>query len=381
MKKWSLRVLILALLSAALVLAQRTLFRADPVSVRVVAIDRGDVESTVTNSRAGTIGVRRRAKLSPQLGGRVAELPYREGQTVKQGDLLLRLEGSVESAQVLLALRQVESAAARQAEICLASRRAEQELVRNRGLAERNIISEDQLEKYVSQRDLALLACDSAKAMVLEAEAAHALALARLHQNELRAPFDGILAELDVEVGEYVTPSPPGVSLPTLIDLIDQRSAYISAPMDEVDSALIALDMVVRVTIDPFPGKEFKGRVVRIAPYVLDLEKQNRTIEIEVELEDQEFSSRLLPGTSADVEVILKVAEDVLRVPTSALLEGGRVLLFEEGELVERKVQVGVRNWNWCQVIEGLQVGELVVTSLSNEAVQAGAYAVLEKEP
>ena len=373
--------LILVVLIAALVLAKRTLFKAQPVSVRVVAIDRGDVESTVTNSRAGTIDVRRRAKLSPQLGGRVAELPYREGQMVKLGDLLLRLEGSVESAQVLLAERQVESAGARHAEICLASRRAEQELVRNRGLAERDIISEDQLEKYVSQRDLALLACDSAKAMVLEAEAAHALAQARLRQNELRAPFDGILAELDVEVGEYVTPSPPGVSLPTLIDLIDQRSAYISAPMDEVDSALIALGMAVRVTIDPFPGKEFEGKVFRIAPYVLDFEKQNRTIEIEVELEDQELSSRLLPGTSADVEVILKVAEDVLRVPTSALLEGGRVLLFEDGELVERQVQVGVRNWNWCQVTEGLQVGELVVTSLSNEAVQAGAQAVLEKKP
>ena len=101
------------------------------------------------------------------------------------------------------------------------------------------------------------------------------------------------------------TPSIELVQAPTLFDLIDPSSLYISAPMDEVDTSRLSTGQPVRVTIDSHPGKSLRGRVARIAPYVLDLEQQNRTIEVEVELDDQEFSRTLLPGTSADVEVIM----------------------------------------------------------------------------
>jgi HlyD family secretion protein len=113
------------------------------------------------------------------------------------------------------------------------------------------------------------------------------------------APFAGVVAEVSIEAGEWTTPSPPGLPIPPVIDLIDISSLYVSAPMDEVDSARIRTGQTVRVTVDSHPGRSFPGHVRRVAPYVLDLEAQNRTVEIEVVLEI--LALPRCSGTSADV--------------------------------------------------------------------------------
>lgn len=380
MMKWLIRFLVLAALVGAAVVLKLTVLTPAPVEVQVQTIERGAVESTITNSRAGTVSARRRSQLSPEISGRVVELPFREGDSVEEGQLILRLDRSVQDAQLERARRGLDSARAQHSEMCLVAERAERELERNRELHESRIISADVLDGLESALDRARMACNTAETHVAEAMAEVQLVEVRAGLAEMRAPFSGILAEVSVEIGEYVTPSPPGVPLPSVIDLIDPTSIYISAPMDEVDAAVIAVGQKVRVTIDPYPGQEFPGRVDRIAPYVLDREEQNRTVEIEVVLEDEELSKALLPGTSADVEVILKVADDVLRLPTSTLLEGGRVLLFEEGVLVEREIEVGLKNWNWTEVRAGLEVGERIVRSLGSVDVVAGAEATLSGE-
>jgi len=127
--------------------------------------------------------------------------------------------------------------------------------------------------------------------------------------------------------------------------------------------------------VDSQPGRHFAARVVEVAPYVLDRLEQNRTLEIELELDDASAAAALLPGTSADAEVILSARDDVLRVPTQALLEGGRVLVLEGERLVERSFQVGLRNWDLTEVAGGLSAGERVVTSLDRPEVKAGAHA------
>lgn len=376
MKRWIIRLVVLVVLVAAGWVLKQTVLQADPIEVQLTEAAIGDVESTVTNSRAGTLRARHRATLSTSVGGRVIELPFAEGDRVAQGDLLLRLSSGVATASLELGERRVASAEARLAETCLVAERAEQELRRNEELRAKSIVSEDVLDEFRSLRDRALLGCETAHAGVAEARANRDLVEARLRLTELRAPFAGVLAQLDVEIGEYVTPSPPGVPLPSVIDLIDPASLYVSAPMDEVDSARIAVAMGVRVTIDSFRGAEFAGRVERIAPFVLDLEKQNRTVDIEVELADDVDTTVMLPGTSSDVEVILRVARGVLRIPTGALLEGGRVLVLAGEHLEERRVEVGLRNWNWTEITGGLTAGERVVTSLGSADVVAGAAAV-----
>ncbi len=121
----------------------------------------------------------------------------------------------------------------------------------------------------------------------------------------------------------------------------------------------------------------------RLAPYVLDREEQNRTIEIEADFVDLAKSPaplRLLPGTSADVEVILEVRENVLRVPTPALLEGNRVLMVHDGHLVERQLMIGLKNWDWTEVRSGLVPGDQVVTTLDSPDIKAGAAVRIARE-
>jgi len=186
-----------------------------------------------------------------------------------------------------------------------------------------------------------------------------------------------VVAEVDIEVGEWTTPSPPALPIPPVLDLIDPTSMYVSAPMDEVDSSRIRLEQPVRVTLDPFPGQHYSGHVHKISPYVLDIEEQNRTVEIEVELDDRVFAATLLPGTSADVEVILSVKEGVLRLPTSALFEGQKVFVLENGRLRLRPIAIGLKNWDFVEIVDGLNEGDVVVISLDQEGLADGVPVVV----
>jgi HlyD family secretion protein len=153
--------LVAAALVGSAVLLRLTLFAPDPISVQVATALRGRVEHTVSNSRAGTVKARRRAKLSPQEGGRVIALPKRKGDRVVTGDVLLELDASVQRARLDLAHRELESAAAERRRACVAARRGERELLRNRKLAEQGIVSDDLLDRFESGALGSAAACDA----------------------------------------------------------------------------------------------------------------------------------------------------------------------------------------------------------------------------
>ncbi len=348
--------------------------------MRVVVVEEGRVESTVTNSKAGTVRARRRSRLSPEIGGRVVEILHREGDVVEEGALLIRLADDSQLAQLEHAKRSLAAAKARHEQLCLTAERNRREFERNKKLADERVISIDLLDEFESRYSVAVLACNAAEADVETARAAILVSEAELAKTKLFAPFRGVIAEIPVEVGEWITPSPPMMQAPSVLDLIDPESIYVSAPMDEVDSAAILKGQPVRITIDPFPDQEFPGRVVRVAPFVLDLEEQNRTVEIEVELDDATFAATLLPGTSADVEVLLEVRAGKLRIPTGALLRDDFVLVVREGVLVRQKVDAGLRNWAFAEIRDGLEPGDRVVTSLDRAEARAGARVRVEEE-
>jgi HlyD family secretion protein len=370
---------VLGILGPILIL-RWTVFAPDPITVQVATVERGTVEQTVTNSRAGTVKARRRAKLSPQEGGRVVALPKREGDHVKAGDVLLQLDSSVAQARLDLARREHETAVAEQRRACLAAERAGRERDRNRRLAKQGIVSADLLDEMESAARTAAAACEAAGATVERARASIDVAERQLEFMTLRAPFDGVVADLAIEIGEWTTPSPPIVAIPTVIDIIDTTSIYVSAPMDEVDAGRLRVGLPARVAVDSHPGRRFPGRVARVGAYVLDVEEQNRTVEIEVDLDDPALASTLLPGTSADVEVIGERHDGVLRIPTGALLSGDTVLVVDDDALVERAVGVGLRNWDVTEVVSGLAEGDRVVTSLDRPEVKAGARVTIEPE-
>lgn len=378
MRRWSVRVGLVLLVLALGWGLRATVFASDPVVVRTASVGLGPVEATITNSKAGTVEARRRAGLSTGTAGIVVALEVERGDVVEDGDVLLRLDDTSQASELAYAECQLGAARARNDKACIAAARAQRALERDAALVEDEFVSADRLDSSRTAYDLATAECQVAAAEVALAQAAVDVARAELAKTVLTAPFDAIVADVFVELGEWATPSVALMSSPDLIDAIDPKSLYISAPMDEVDADLLRVAQPVRVTIDSHPGRSFPGRIVRIAPYVLDLEQQNRTLDVEVELEDESFSARLLPGTSADVEVVLEVRDDVLRMPAFALYESDRVLVLEEGRLVERRVETGIRNWDWVEVRAGLDPGDQVVTSLDRAEVRAGVDAIAE---
>ncbi len=357
--------------------------RPKPVAVTVTEVQPGRVEATVANTRAGSVTACRRAKLAPPLGGRIEQLNVREGDRVKQGQVLLTLWNEDLAARERVSREQLASAQARVREVCELAGAAEREARRALELREKGFVSQERVDKANAEADSRRAACGAARAQVAEAQARIAASRADTSRTVLRAPFDGIVAEVNGEVGEYLTPSPPGIPTLPAVDLIDDSCLYVSAPIDEVDAAQIRVGMPARITLDAYRGKYFSGKVRRIAPYVLALEKQARTVEVEVQFDNPDNNDRnLLVGYSADIEITVDARDNVLRIPTSALMQGNRVLVLDaDGRLQERAVTIGLSNWEYTEIKSGLQRGERVVTSLGREGVQPGVRAVVDRSP
>ena len=366
------------------VLAGLTFFmtRPKPVAVLVAAVEPGRVEATVANTRAGSVEACRRAKLAPPLGGRIDKLLVRAGDRVKTGQVLVELWNDDLAARERISVEQLQSARARVNEACLLADTAAREAARTRALRDKGFVSEGQVDRAESDARARQAACASARAQAQEAQARIGASRADTARTVVKAPFDGIVAEVNGEVGEYLTPSPPGIPTLPAVDLIDDSCLYVSAPIDEVDAAQLKLGMAGRISLDAYRGKHFGGKLRRIAPYVLALEKQARTVEVEVAFDNPGEARHLLVGYSADIEVVVDARDGALRIPTTALMPGNRVLLLgSNGVLEERKIEAGLSNWEFTEVKGGLDRGERVVTSLEREGVKAGALAAAEDPP
>ena len=354
--------------------------RPKPVSVAVAQATVGRVETTVANTRAGSVMACRRAKLAPPAGGRIERINVREGDRVKKGQVLLTLWNDDLTARERVSREQLQTAKAHVREVCELAKASARDVRRARELRARNFISQEAVERAEADAATKQAGCDSAGAQVAEADARIQASRADTDRTVLRAPFAGIVGEVNGEVGEYLTPSPPGIPTLPAVDLIDDSCIYISAPIDEVDAAQLKVGMSGRITLDAYRGKHFTGKVRRIAPYVLAVEKQARTVEVEVDFSIPADAGRLLVGYSADIEIVITGRDGAVRIPTPALMPGNRVLVLKEsGVLEERKIETGLSNWEFTEVKSGLAGGERVVTSLEREGVKAGARAAAEQ--
>lgn len=347
--------------------------RPKPIEVELVKVERGTVEATVSNTRAGTVKACRRAKLSAPSGGQISHLLVKKGQRVKANQVLLELWDKDLQAQEQLAREQLATAQTQAHQACVQADLAEKEADRARQLKESGFISAEGLDQKVSAAKVTRAGCKAANSQIEQSRSRIAVARASLQRMVLRAPFAGIVADISGELGEYATPSPPGILTLPAIDLIDDSCMYVSAPIDEVDAANVKVGQVARITLDAIKGKMFVGKVKRIAPYVLEIEKQARTVEVEVEFAEHPQEENLLVGYSADAEIIYDTHANVLRIPTQTLLEGKRVLLYNNGILDERTVTTGLANWNQTEITSGLKEGDRIVMSLDRAGVKAGA--------
>ncbi len=333
-------------------------WRPQLTPIRLTEVGRGDVLVTVVNTRAGTIKSCQRAGLSLPGGGVVEQIAAKAGERVARGDLLLTLWSDDIRADLARARAQQALGKTQREERCSEAAYYEREANRLATLLAKNLTSRTLAEQAQNLADTRRYVCQASRQQERVDEAQVAQVEARLSERRLLAPFAGVVAEVNSKLGEYMTPSPPGVAMPPVIDLIDDRCLYVSAPIDEVDAARLKVGQSARVLLDAMPGRDFAATVTRIAPYVKELEKQARTVEVEAALTALPTDVPLLIGYSADLEVEVTRATDVLRVAASSRADDGSVLRLEGDKLVRVVPRWGVENWNWIEVAEGLAAGD-----------------------
>jgi HlyD family secretion protein len=140
--------------------------------------------------------------------------------------------------------------------------------------------------------------------------------------------------------------------------------------------------MEARITLDAFPKRVFKGQTRSISPYVLEQAKQARTVEIEVNFQENLRDINLLVGYSADVEIIIEGRPRVVRIATESLMKDGHVYVVDpkSNRLQYRKTASGLANWQFTEIREGVAAGEQVVTTIDRQGLGDGVPVVIEAE-
>lgn len=366
-------VLVILLVSVGLLVWVST--KEEMPEVALTTIAQGLVQSTISNTRAGTVKACQRSKLSMPIGGRVAKLYVDEGDLVSTDQVLLELWNKDQRARTHQAAATLKSVELKEKQTCLNAKFDRRESNRLQSLVTRNLASVDKADNALTKAEVSELTCLASQAEKDVAQAALELQQALLELTQLKAPFNGVIAEINGEVGEYVTPSPPGVATPPAVDLINTSCLYVTAPIDEVDAMPLRIGQPAEIKLDAFGERIFQGKLTRIAPYVVDLEKQARTVDVDIQFTPAPEDISLLVGYSADISVILQSRDQVLRVPTEAVLEDNQVLLYpsDSDKLELRSFKAGISNWSYTEVLEGLNLGDRIVLSLDTPGVKAGA--------
>jgi HlyD family secretion protein len=344
-----------------------TVFQPAPMQVDVVTVARGVVEDAITNSQAGAVRSRHRARVGAERAGRVSAIPRREGASVRRGEAMLLLDSSTAQNQLDVARRDLDALGAATDAARSGATLARQQHDRTAQLRKSDLVSQGEMDQSASTLESAEAELKAAEARLSRARAAVRLAQDELDHMSVRAPFDGVVTQRFIEVGEPVVPGQP------VLEVMDADRLYVEAPLDEIDIGRLREGLTARVTLDPYRGRTWRGVVSRVSPIVNDIKEQNRTLQVEVDLTADPAAPRPKPGTSADVEIILDARTDVLRVPTNAVIESKRVFVVAGGKIVSKDVQTGLKNWDWTEVRGGLKEGDQVVTSLEKQGVKAGA--------
>lgn len=368
------------LMVGAIALAGWYYTRPKPLEVEWATIAPGSVEATIVNTRAGTVKSCQRSDLAPITGGQIAKIWVKEGDHVQKGQVLLELWSQDLQAQRELAQRQLTMAQERRRETCILAENARRESNRTQQLVEQGFVSSQRADDANANARSRQASCEAASTDIKRAEAQIRVSQAGIDRTVIVAPFSGVIGKISGELGEFTTPSPPGIPTPPTIDLIDDSCLYVTAPMDEVDAPKIKVGQEARITLDAMPGKIFPGKIRRIAPYVTEIEKQARTVDIEVDFL-QVPADTLLVGYSADVEVVLERKDDVLRIPTQAIRQDKKVWLVDTNDrLAEQTLETGLSNWSFTEIRTGLKAGDRVLISFDQDKIKVGV-AVQPKNP
>lgn len=374
------------------------------VSARVETVQTRDLVATVTAS--GWIRPHRAVDVQADIMGRITDLRVAEGDSVRKGQFLLRIDPTQYEAAVARAQAAVSEALARESQARANLLKAERDLARARAVAERDasLVSEQALEEAEIQVEVQRELLKASSHGVAQARAALREAENMLAKTEIRAPIDGVVTRLNVEEGETAivgTMNNPGSLLLTISDLSVMEAVV---RVDETDLPALSLGDSAWVTIDALPRQRFAGRVSRIAHSSVQAPQLtsatpasvSQAVDFEVVVTLTDPPPLLRPDLSATAEIITESRSGVLSIPIIALTvrqktkgeplpqedpvaraaaddaaeredqEG--VFVVREGKALFVPVTIGITGAEHFEVVSGLAAGDSVV---------AGPYEVI----
>lgn len=362
----------------------------DSLTYETAEVEIGDV--VVSVSATGVVEPLVSVEVKSKASGEILQMPVELGDRVKKGDLIARLDQRDAKNDYDQARAELEVS-----EISLSQ--AERDYKRIKELFDKTLASDKELED-------SKMAFERAKATLVKARVALSTAGERLKDTVVRSPISGVILVKNVELGQIISSGITSVSGGTLIVTVgDLSSVYVRTDVDETDIGKIKIGKDVRITPEAYPDITFDGKVERISSQAKVVQNVT-TFEVTSKVSNSE--EVLKSGMNANVEIISEEARDVLVIPVNAVkdfselrmlvkklglsesnmkelraerrLEGRNenkefkgnpwetkkdgmksVLVIKNGKIVPRFVKIGLRNWDKCEVKEGLTEGEEVV--------------------
>ncbi len=275
---------------------------------------------------SGTVLANEEVELRPEASGKILQINFRESSHVSKGDLLIKIN----DADLIAQLKKL------QLQVKLSS---EQETRQNKLLDIHGISQEEY--------DISLNQLNSLKAD-------EDYTRAQLAKTELRAPFSGVIGLKNVSEGSYVSPSESIAWL----QQIDPVKIDFSIP--EKYASMIHRGDKINFTASN-TKEDFNGEVYAIQPRI---DVSTRTLQVRALCANKE--GKIIPGAFVKIELVLKEINDAILVPTEAIipvLKGKNVFLFKNGKSEAHPVETGIRNDNSIQVVDGIEVGDTIITS------------------
>lgn len=398
---------LLGLVAAGFVVVGSTTYlivnRATPkldIAELTIPVQAKDVRLRITAS--GEVEPIQLVNISPKNSGQLVDLRVEQGDRVKQGQIIARMDDRSLQAQLIQVRAKLDQAQAQLAEARAGSRTQEVEqaqarvdaaraqanlsqarVTRYQELAKQGAISQDQLDQYLSeyrsatanlqeaQRQLSLLQSGSRPEVIAQREAAVMAAQGelkavqvQLQDTVIRAPFDGVVTQKYATEGAFVTPTTSASSTASATSssiVAIAKGTEILANVPETDIAQIQQGQAVEIVADAYPEQVFKGRVRLIAPAAV--EEQNVT-SFQVRIDPETGTDKLLAGMNVDLTFLGKQVEDALVVPTVAIVtEQGKTGVLVPGENNKpqfRPVTIGSSIQDQTQILEGISEGDRI---------------------
>ncbi len=336
-----------------------------PLAVVGHKVEEGELVAEVMGT--GTFEARTTATISPKISGRITEMQADQGDRVAAGEVLVLLDDHELQREVAVAEAEVDAAAA-----AIVRQEAEKEraqavhslAVKNfervKQLVTQNAASEEDLDKATEELGVAAAEVARADAAIIEARKSKVAAergleyqQARLEETRIKAPFDGLVIKRSRNAGDVVVPGS------AILSIISLEELWIQAWVDETEMERLAVGQPARVVFRSEPNRAYPGKVSRLGK-----EADRETREFVVNVDVIELPRNWAIGQRAEVYIETERKGRVVRVPAAMLVRQGKedgVFVDVSGRAAWRPVKLGLRSREFVEVLEGLEVGEVVV--------------------